>query len=171
MKKLFFITLFLVPIFGCQSDSNYGELHNWYDNEKTNIIENVSQEPDSIQFSSTKKYLKVTYYKEGKKLIHEIRSQDTSLVFVRTRYSSDENIELRNELYENGQLRMEGLVYKEKYYGPWTVWQKDGKLNYTGYRFKDTDFGKWTFYNQYGQVEEIIDKGNSNLIGSILIIK
>ena len=63
---------------------------------------------------------------------------------------------------------MEGIVYKNEFYGPWNRWDEKGESSLEGYRYENIDFGKWTYYNEFGEVDEVLDKGQNNLVDSIL---
>ena len=87
------------------------------------------------------------------------------------------------ELYETGQVRMEGTMKGEKRDGEWkayfpdgrvqsvgtfvnglrtgqaTVWQENGNLLQEGFYKEGTHCGKWKFYDEQGYIIKEVDFG------------
>lgn len=173
MKKEFTIRwIFIILIFfGCNGNSPLElneKIEDWYSKMKNEIIENSEKKSDSVSYSQEKNLLYITHYNSGKKTFQEYRSLDTSQVFVRKRFGQNENFEIRSEVYENGVLATEGLVYKNSYYGPWTIRNKDGSIMYRGYRYEKHDFGKWIYYWEDGILDSIVNEKNDFFTDSIL---
>lgn len=168
LLRWIFVTQILV---GC-SENPENELNEkieeWYENRNNEIIENSQKQIDSVSYDQEKDRLYITHYNSGKKIFQESRSLDTSEVYVITKFGENENFELRSEVYENGVLATEGLVYNNSYYGPWIVRNKDGSIMYRGYRYENIDFGKWVYYWEDAILDSIVNQENDFLTDSIL---
>lgn len=173
MKKIFTSRLLLIMpfLFGCNENSQIEineKVEQWYSERKKEIIEHSEKQSDSVSYVQEGDILYVTYFNNGKKTFLEYRSKDTSKISARTLFGQNDNFEIRSEIYENGVLATEGLVYKKSYYGPWVIRNENGSIMYRGYRYESNDFGKWIYYWEDGLLDSIVDEKKDFFADSIL---
>ena len=92
-------------------------------------------------------------------------------MLVRSFYDSSQNLEIRQEICEDGMLLFEGILWKGDFYGPAKWYHCNGQIDFSGIRYKDKDIGVWEYYAEDGTLESTKDRGYLRLIDKILDIK
>jgi|GEM_PF-3700983 len=169
--RIILFVICVTSIVSCSETSTYKKddrIERWYDKLKKEINTNAEKTADSVEYRTKDKTLYITYFNNGNKTMQEYRTLDTSRVFARFKYGENDLFELRSEVYEDGTLATEGIVYNNDYYGPWTVRFVNGQVMYRGYRYQDEDFGDWIYYSEDGERDSLVKKGSTFLADSIL---
>lgn len=134
----------------------------WYETTRKKIIEQSKLKADHTSDVNVPgvEFLVRKYY-NGR---HEFRREyldNSEKIRGIILFSRNGDFELRNEIFENGTLSFEGIVYKGKFSGLSRWWHPNGKIREVGRRFNGRSFGVWETYDEDENLIKAVDDGKT----------
>jgi antitoxin component YwqK of YwqJK toxin-antitoxin module len=84
---------------------------------------------------------------------------------MKRQYSRNNEFELRKKYYSNGNLEMEGILYKGLFYGIYRTWHYNGMLKEFGIRYENKFIIEHKLCNSAG----LCNDGNIETIQNIVM--
>ncbi len=85
----------------------------------------------------------------------------------RSLFTPDGKFEWRCEICPDSSIGFEGILFKQKFYGPCTWWYCTGRMRQHGYRFAGREVGIWRRWDERGVLVDSIDRGGAALLDSL----
>lgn len=82
-------------------------------------------------------------------------------------FTPDGKFEWRCEICPDGSIGFEGILFKQKFFGPCIWWYCDGRMRQHGYRFAGREIGIWRRWDEAGVLVDSIDRGGAALLDSL----
>ena len=82
-------------------------------------------------------------------------------------FTPDGKFELRREICPDSSTGFEGILVKNKFYGPCTWWYCNGQMRQQGYRYANREIGAWRRWDENGVLVDSIERGNRHLLDSL----
>jgi len=144
----------------------------WYKALRQKIItESLKFDSTSIEPFEPDPSRQVTNYFLGdRKQKMEMPSTDSTggLVIL---YSKDGKLELRKEICANGQVAFEGITYEDHFYGLSTWWHCNGQIREQGLRYRNKQIGSWKQWNEKGVLIKTTEHPDQHLLDSLRAMK
>lgn len=150
----------------CGQLNNSHETDNWYEDTKQLIVENAESKPDSSMIFFGNQKFSVISYKNGLHIKQNNYCKNTTLC-GETLFGKDTTLELRREIYPNGQYAFEGIYYNGYFFGLSTWWYDNGQIRKQGFRFKNSKIGTWREFDKDGKVIAESDYNNLDKLDSL----
>ncbi|MBK8921423.1 MAG: hypothetical protein IPM81_07900 [Saprospirales bacterium] len=85
-------------------------------------------------------------------------------------FTFDGRFEWRCEICPDGSTGYEGVLFKNKFYGPCSWWYCNGQMRQHGFRYANREVGLWRRWDENGALVDAIDRGNGHLMDSLQYI-
>lgn len=82
-------------------------------------------------------------------------------------FTPDGKFELRCEICPDSSAGFEGILFKNKFYGPCTWWHCNGRMRQHGFRYANREIGAWRRWDENGVLVDSIDRGSRHLLDSL----
>ncbi|RAJ77609.1 hypothetical protein CLV59_107377 [Chitinophaga dinghuensis] len=143
----------------------------WYKNTKERILQQSSQEPDSVRYTFNQDSTLKTAWQYHDKHLMTKKGFQQSIFRFEINYSKDGLFELRREMCENGKLAFEGIFYKNEAYGLSTWYDCKGNPINQGVKYKDQSIGSWKSWKKPMETPAEMDYGNNLPLDSFPTLK
>ena len=85
----------------------------------------------------------------------------------RSLFTPDGRFEWRCEICPDSSVGFEGILFKNKFYGPCTWWYCSGQMRQQGYRYANREIGIWRRWDEAGVLVDSVDRGGRHLLDSL----
>ena len=177
MKNIL-LTFYIIILASCSSNKSelnyewyYASNNSWYEMTRAKIIEQSKLKANKYSDVNIDgiKFLVRKYFNENHEFRREYIDKSEKIRGV-ILFSRNSDFELRNEVFENGELSFEGIVYKGEFYGPSRWWYPNGKLKEIRNRYKGKSIGLWEKYDENQNLIEATDDGKAIPIDSLPLL-
>lgn len=167
----------IIPIFGllfsmlflmnCRKQTSAAP-QAWYETlrSKIQIAANLRADTSHFEYVADSAFSHRTFIREGRIFREEWYGKAGDLQGV-SMFTSDGKFEWRCEICPDGSTGFEGILFKNKFYGPCTWWHCNGRMRQHGFRFANREIGCWRRWDEKGGLVDSIDQGNQYLLDSL----
>jgi hypothetical protein len=167
---IFGLPIVLLLLHQCRPETP-PDVATWYENLRADIQKKADLQADTTHFE----YLADSTFSHrvfirGKRVFREEwygKAGDLQGVSL---YMPDGRFELRSEICPDGSRGFEGILFKNKFYGPCTWWYCNGQMRQQGYRFANREIGLWRRWDENGVLVDSVDRGNGALLDSLVLM-
>lgn len=144
----------------------------WYDALRTNIQSAADLKADTthFQYLADSTFSHRTFIRQGCIYREEWYGKAGDLQGI-SLFTTDGKFELRREICPDRSIGFEGILFKNKFYGPCTWWHCNGRMRQQGFRYANREVGAWRRWDENGALVDSIERGNRHLLDSLRYIK
>lgn len=161
---LLFIATFLVQ---CDKHPS-SDPSAWYESLRSNIQNAARLNADTARFEylADSVFSHRTFIRQGRVFREEWYGKAGDLQGV-SLFTPDGKFEWRCEICPDSSTGFEGILFKNKFYGPCTWWYCNGRMRQQGFRYANREIGAWRRWDEHGALVDSIDRGNRHLLDSL----
>ena len=140
----------------------------WYEALRSNIQNAADLKADTthFQYLADSTFSHRTFIRKGRIFREEWYGKTGGLQGV-SLFTPDGKFEWRCEICPDSSTGFEGVLFKNKFYGPCTWWHCNGRMRQHGYRYANREIGAWRRWDENGALVDSIDRGNRHLLDSL----
>lgn len=140
----------------------------WYASVSARIEQSAGLQADTthLEFLADSAFSHRTFIHRGHVFREEWYDRSGQLQGL-SLFTPDGKFEWRREICPNGTTAFEGILFKNKFYGPCTWRYCNGQLRQQGVRFANREIGGWHRWDQNGAPVDTIQRGNEQLADSL----
>jgi len=169
-KRLCLIAGLLLPMLflaQCQKQPTMSP-SSWYEALRSKIQTAADTKADTTHFEyvADTTFSHRTFLREGRIFREEWYGKAGDLQGV-SLFSADAQLEWRCEICPDSSTGFEGILFKNKFYGPCTWWYCNGRMRQHGFRYANREIGAWRRWDENGALVDSINRGNYHLLDSL----
>ncbi len=169
-KRTVIIAGLLLPVFflmQCRKTTPFSP-ETWYQTLRTTIQSQADLQADTTHFE----YLADSTFSHrafihGGRVFREEWYGKAGDLQGKSLFTPDGKFEWRCEICPDRSVGFEGILFKNKFYGPSTWWYCNGQMRQQGYRYANREIGIWRRWDENGVLVDSIDRGNHDLLDSL----
>lgn len=140
----------------------------WYESLRSTIQTAALLNADTTHFEylADSAFSHRTFIRQGRIFREEWYGNKGGLQGV-SLFTPDGKFEWRCEICPDSSRGFEGILFKNKFYGPCTWWYCNGRMRQQGFRYANREIGAWRRWDENGALVDSIDRGNHDLLDSL----
>ncbi|MCK6691044.1 MAG: hypothetical protein L6Q97_02960 [Thermoanaerobaculia bacterium] len=167
LSPFFGLLLPILFLAKCQKQSSVNPV-TWYETLRANIqgVADLAADTTHFEYLADSTFSHRTFIRAGRVFREEWYGKAGDLQGI-SLFTPDGKFELRREICPDRSTGFEGILFKNKFYGPCAWWHCNGRMRQYGFRYANREIGAWLRWDENGVLVDSVDRGNHQLLDSL----